>query len=79
MITRSLVDELIYNEARNEVVHAYASHEKARRIFGDASSVSLEDGIERMAEWARRVGSRRSPVFQGIEVERQLPKSWRLD
>lgn len=62
--------------ARREVVNAYSSHEKARQIFGDHPAVSLEDGIERMAAWARRIGSRESSVFQNIEIERNLPPSW---
>ncbi len=63
-------------DARNEVVHAYASHDKARVIFGESATVSLDDGISRMAAWAKRVGARQSPRFSAIEVERQLPKSW---
>ena len=62
---------------RNEVVHAYSSHDKARKIFGDATPVTLEDGVERMAAWARRVGARESGTFGNIEVERNLPASWR--
>jgi UDP-glucose 4-epimerase len=62
---------------RNEVVHAYSSHEKARKIFGDAKPVTLEDGVERMATWAKRVGARESGTFENIEVERNLPASWK--
>lgn len=62
---------------RNEVVHAYSSHDKARAIFGDTTPVSLEAGIERMAEWARRVGARESGSFENIEIERNLPGNWR--
>lgn len=63
--------------ARNEVQHAYASHEKASRIFGQATGVSLRDGVARMAAWARRVGARKGTSFGEIEVERGLPPSWR--
>src|SRR5262249_4420536 len=35
--------------ARNEVYHVYASHEKARRLLNVAPTVSLEDGVRRMA------------------------------
>jgi len=63
--------------ARNEVVDAYASHDKARQIFGGAEPVTLESGIQRMAAWARRVGPRASSVFENIEVERGLPASWK--
>jgi UDP-glucose 4-epimerase len=62
--------------ARNEVVHAYSDHTKARQLFGDSEPVSLEDGIERMAAWARRVGARESGAFDDIEIERNLPPSW---
>ncbi|HEX3865623.1 MAG TPA: NAD-dependent epimerase/dehydratase family protein, partial [Gemmatimonadaceae bacterium] len=63
-------------DARNEVVHAYASHDKARRIFGDATPVRLERGIERMASWAKRAGARQSSTFGAIEIERGLPQGW---
>ncbi len=62
---------------RNEVVHAYSSHEKARKIFGDAKPVTLEDGVERMAAWAKRAGARASGTFENIEIERNLPASWK--
>ncbi|HEY4215947.1 MAG TPA: NAD-dependent epimerase/dehydratase family protein [Gemmatimonadaceae bacterium] len=62
---------------RNEVVHAYSSHDKARKIFGDTKPVTLEEGIERMAAWAKRVGARESSTFGNIEVTRNLPASWR--
>ena len=64
-------------EARNEVMDAYASHEKARRVFGERQSVSLEDGIGRMAAWARERGPQPTPAFGEIEVLRNLPPSWR--
>jgi UDP-glucose 4-epimerase len=65
-------------QARNEVAHAYSSHEKARKIFGDTKAVTLEDGIQRMAAWAKRVGARESSTFGNIEVTRNLPASWRV-
>ncbi len=61
---------------RNEVVHAYSNHDKARRIFGTQAPVPLDEGIERMAAWARRAGARESSRFENIEVERNLPGSW---
>jgi UDP-glucose 4-epimerase len=63
-------------EARKEVLHAFSDHSKARRVFGGGPTVDLEDGIARMAAWARRVGARQSREFRGIEVRRRLPPSW---
>jgi UDP-glucose 4-epimerase len=72
------VEPEIHNlEARNEVMDAYASHEKARRVFGERDSVALEDGIRRMAVWAKERGPQPTPPFGEIEVLRNLPPSWR--
>jgi UDP-glucose 4-epimerase len=62
---------------RNEVEHAFASHERVRDIFGVTSTVPLRDGIGRMAEWARVEGPRRSPEFVGVEVWKSFPEGWR--
>lgn len=62
---------------RKEVVHAYCDHAKAKAIFGDAATVDLESGVARMAEWARRVGARQGQPFGEIEIDRNMPASWR--
>jgi UDP-glucose 4-epimerase len=62
--------------ARNEVYSAYASHEKAREVLGASASVSLADGVRRMARWARLAGSRKGKPFGGIEIGLRLPPSW---
>lgn len=63
--------------ARLEVMHAYCSHAKVERVFGKLPQTSLAEGVGRMAEWARRVGARSTPKFKDIEIERNLPPSWR--
>ncbi len=62
--------------ARNEVIHAYASHEKIKSVIGETESVDLFEGISRMARWARKVGPRRAKRFEGVEVERNMPEVW---
>lgn len=64
-------------EARNEVVHAYSAHEKVHRHFGDLiKNVTLEEGVNRMAAWAKKTGARQGKPFEGIEVSRNLPPAW---
>jgi UDP-glucose 4-epimerase len=63
--------------ARNEVVHAFADHERARTIFGSRSTVPLTEGIRRMAEWVKSHGPRHPIVFEDIELRKNLPPSWR--
>lgn len=67
-------------EARKEVVHAFSSHEKVRRDFpGRPDPVPLDEGIARMAAWARDHGPRQTELFTGIEVLRNMPPSWRRE
>ncbi|HXB59037.1 MAG TPA: NAD-dependent epimerase/dehydratase family protein [Candidatus Acidoferrales bacterium] len=69
--------EIKHLEARNEVVHAYSAHEKVRKHFGDViKNVSLDDGVARMAAWAKKAGARQGKPFQGIEVSKNMPPSW---
>jgi UDP-glucose 4-epimerase len=65
-----------YLPARKEVLHAYASHEKVRSVFGSSDPVPLEVGVGKMAAWARAKGPRTSSAFEGVELEKNLPASW---
>ena len=63
-------------EARKEVMHAYSDHSKVRSLFQIESFVSLSEGIQRMAQWAKTVGARKSQEFENIEIHRNLPQGW---
>jgi UDP-glucose 4-epimerase len=63
--------------ARIEVQDAYSTHEKAHRLFGEGPAATLEEGIARMAAWARSAGARQSKSFEHIELTKNLPVSWR--
>jgi len=62
--------------ARNEVLHAHASHDKATRVFNMRAQTGLTEGLQRMAAWARAAGPRQSQPFRGIEITRGLPAVW---
>ena len=64
-------------EPRNEVLHAYSSHDKVKRYFAPPQTYTLAEGLSRMAEWAKAHGPRRSSEFEGIEVLKNLPASWK--
>ncbi|MBX7052588.1 MAG: NAD-dependent epimerase/dehydratase family protein [Flavobacteriales bacterium] len=63
-------------DARNEVMHAYSDHSKARQIFGENKQTTLQEGLEKMAQWAWAAGSRSSSDFGEIEITEKLPASW---
>ena len=68
---------VVHLDARKEVVHAFSDHSRARRVFGADEPISLEAGVAQMARWALSIGPRSSGVFDGIEIEKNMPPSWR--
>lgn len=70
--------EVSYLQARKEVLHAYSDHSKAHRVFNTSSSITLEEGIRKMADWAKQVGARQSQEFDNIEIQENLPEGWDL-
>lgn len=62
--------------ARNEVVNAYSSHDKIRKVFGGRKLVDLQEGLSRMAGWVRQHGARSSSKFENIEITKNFPKAW---
>jgi UDP-glucose 4-epimerase len=74
-----LSSDIRYLDARNEVQHAYADHEKAHKAFNITSNYLLKDGLAKMAEWAKTAGSRKSQKFENIEITEKLPKIWLED
>jgi len=67
-----------YLTARNEVLHAYSDHTKAKKVFGiqDKDFVDLETGVAKMAKWALDVGPRKTKKFTNIEILEKLPAVW---
>jgi len=65
-----------YLKERNEVKHAYCSHEKLKKYFDYEPKWALEEGLKKMADWAKRVGIRKSKEFKKIEIKYNLPLVW---
>jgi len=68
--------DIRYLPERREVKHAYASHGKTEKVFSYCSKYSLEEGLERMAIWAKEAGRKKSNTFENIEIMKNLPPSW---
>jgi UDP-glucose 4-epimerase len=71
--------KLRHLDPRNEVVHAYADHTKAKKVFNIKNSVPLIEGINRMAMWAKKAGIQKSQKFNNIEITDKLPSIWLED
>src|SRR3989339_545761 len=69
--------EIEFLPPRKEVLHARANHAKAKRIFCSPKNTDLEEGIKIMFAWAKRRGSMTPRIFGNIELEKNMPLSWK--
>jgi len=69
--------QLEYLPARNEVLHAYSDHSRVQQVFGQANDPGLRQGLQIMADWALQHGARSTKPFANIEIEKNMPPSWR--
>jgi len=67
----------VHLSARKEVFEAFSDHSKAKRILGATAEITLSEGLRQMATWVKSVGARRGKPFERVEIERELPPSWR--
>lgn len=67
---------IVHLPARNEVINAYSSHDKVRKVFGCREPFNLDKSLCRMAEWVKQHGARTSKKFENIEVTKNFPKAW---
>lgn len=79
MEAMEITGELRYLPARNEVMHAYSDHNKAKQIFGEAANTTLKDGLQKMVGWAKKTGIKKSSKFENIELTEKLPSFWLED
>lgn len=68
--------EINWLDARNEVLHAYASHDKLHQYF-EVANTSLEVGLKKMADWAKNIPYSPSKKFDSIEITKNLPPFWK--
>lgn len=67
---------IVHVPARNEVQHAFSSHDKVRRVFGERRLHTLDEGLLRMAAWVKEHGARASHEFGAIEITKNFPRAW---
>lgn len=65
-----------HGQERFEVKHAYCTTEKSEKLLGYRTTVTLEEGIRRMAEWAKNKGPMKPITWKSYEVYRNIPKFW---
>lgn len=70
--------EPIYLEERpGEVKHAYCTTEKSEKLLDYKSKTKLKDGIQKMVEWAKKVGPQKPTYRLSLEITKKVPKVWK--
>jgi UDP-glucose 4-epimerase len=68
---------IVHLPARQEARDPRSTHDRVVRAFGKRPLTPLDDGLLRMAQWAKAHGSRTGAPFDDIEVRKNLPSAWR--
>lgn len=66
-----------YLDARNEVIHAFSSHKKSEEVLQIKAKTDLYEGVQKMANWVRKYGAKKTKNFGEIEIEEKLPPIWK--
>lgn len=67
----------VHVQERHEAARVYTDHTRFKACFGDHANMPPWTGIRYMTEWARAQPLREPRVFENIEIEKNLPESWR--
>lgn len=61
-----------------EVKDAWCTNEKAQRLLGYKTTITLEEGIKRMWKWAKSAGPKEPKYEEEFEIESpDLPRTWK--
>jgi len=66
-----------HTSPRHEVKHAYCTTDKSERILGFKERTALEEGIKRMAKWAKSKGPMPPTIWGEYEIDKNLPSFWK--
>jgi UDP-glucose 4-epimerase len=67
-----------YLEARpQEVKYAYSNHDEAKKLVDFEEKTSIEEGIKKMIDWAKKIGKQEFVYLDKMDLENKLiPKTW---
>jgi UDP-glucose 4-epimerase len=68
--------DFVHFPPRHEVLHAYSDHSSLREVFGVSENTPIQEGLQRMADWARDQGAQTPSLLGDIEIHDKLPESW---
>ena len=67
----------VYLEPRHEVKFAFATHQKSIDLLDYKETVSLEEGLKQMWEWAQTQPNRKRIAWESYEIEKGIYSYWK--
>lgn len=74
--TMGVEPNITHLPAREEVKVAYSDHTLSHEILGVKANTTLEEGLQRVADWAKGHGPMTGTPFSAIEIYKNMPPSW---
>jgi UDP-glucose 4-epimerase len=72
------LDPLHVADRPREVKHAFCTNDKAIELLGYKTSVTLQEGVQRMADWAKKIGPQEFKYLDELELEGdKIPETWK--
>ena len=68
---------IVHLPPRKEVADAYSDHHKVRRDFSIKNTLPLNEGLKKMAAWAKTVKFKKKAIKFKLELSKNLPVSWK--
>lgn len=62
---------------RYEVKNAWCDNSRAKKLLDYEDKTTLREGVSRMAAWAKEKGSMSPIIWEGYELEHNLPDFWK--
>lgn len=61
-----------------EVKHAFCTNDKAQKLLGYKTTITLEKGVKNMVEWAKKQGPKTFKYLDELELEgKNIPLTWK--
>lgn len=71
-------DKVVHFEERHEVKLAWSTYQKSIDILGYKQVTSLEDGIQKMWDWALKQPDRKRKFWDNYELEKGIYSFWKV-
>lgn len=69
---------IYFPDRPREVKHAFCTNDKAQKLLGYKTTTTLDDGVKKMVEWAKKQGPKEFKYLDELELTGdKIPETWK--